>query len=307
MITRLLALLTVLAAGAVLADVELVRDGQAVSDIVVADDAAQGVKLAAPDLQKHVAAMSGATLPIVNAPSPDVKNRVYVGESEFTRKLGFTPAAFESSGLEILAKDDHVILNGPIKHWKPSPFQIRLNTKARRYLKASIITGKAHPRPKDFPPDSLKAWQDFCGEKFSAMHLNVARGSFNGPLKIHANDDLGPWYAVAELLEQFGVRFYMPYDIGTVIPQTKTICVREQHFKKEAAFLKREWCYYGTMRTDDEGVAWLKRMKAGNRRIILNNHTTYAIYSSYEQQQRHPEWLVRDSKEVVFQDRGQSQ
>lgn len=296
MITRLLASLTVMAAGAVLADVELVRDGQAVSDIVIAEDAAQGVRLAARDLQKHVEAMSGATLPIVNAPSPDVKNRVYVGESEFTRELGFTPAAFESSGLEILAKDSHVILNGPIKHWQPSPYQIRLNTEARRYLKGSVITGKAYPRPKDFPPDSLKTWQDFCGEKFSTMHLNVARGSFNGPLKIYANDDIGPWYAVAELLEQLGVRFYMPYDIGTVIPHTKTVRVREQHLKKEAVFHKREWCYYGTMRTDDEGVAWLKRLKAGNHRIILNNHTTYAIYSSYEQQQRHPEWLVRDSK-----------
>jgi hypothetical protein len=66
--------------------------------------------------------------------------------------------------------------------------------------------------------------------------------------------------------------------------------------KKEAAYPKREWCYYGTMRTDDEGIAWFKRLKAGNNRIILNNHTTYAIYSSYEQQQLHPEWLARNSK-----------
>lgn len=95
---------------AALGEVELVKDGRAVSEIVIAADAIQVVKLAALDLQMHLKQMSGAELPIVVAPSPDVAARVYVGESQFTRELGFKPASFRTSGLEILAEENHVIL-----------------------------------------------------------------------------------------------------------------------------------------------------------------------------------------------------
>ena len=284
--------------GVAIGAVELVRDGKAVSDIVIAKDAPQGVKLAAEDLRKHLRLISGATLPIVHAPSVNVKSHVYVGRSEFTRRLGFKPARFSSSGLEILAKGDYVILTGPNKHWKSSPYQQSRSDSV--YLYGSVITGKTFPKPKSFPSPGLKAWQDFCGEKFSTMHLNNGPGGFNKPLGIHTNDDPGPWYAVAELLEQLGVRWYMPYEIGTVIPAKKSITIPEQHLKREAKFPRREWCYYGTMRSDGEGIAWLKRLKAGNHAIILFNHTTYAIYSSYEQQKLHPEYLARDSKGALI-------
>jgi hypothetical protein len=56
--------------------VDLVRNGRAVSEIVIAPGAIQAVKLAAQDLQKHLRLMSGAELPIVAAPSPGVPSRV---------------------------------------------------------------------------------------------------------------------------------------------------------------------------------------------------------------------------------------
>jgi len=288
-----LAVLALALTGKALADVALVEDGEPVAEMVIAEDAVQGVKLAAEDLQRHLELISGVRLEIVTAPSPDVKNRVYVGESEFTRKLGFKPASFESSGLEILAKDDTVILDGPVKQWRPSPYQA--DYRDDRYLRSSVITGKVFPKPESFPSPGLTAWQDFCGEKFTTIHLNNGPGNFNKPLGIHVNDDIGPWYAVAELLEQLGVRWYMPYEFGTVVPNRKSISIRDQHLKREAAFPRREWCYYNTMRSDGEGLSWLKRLKAGNNRIILYNHTSYAIYSSYEQQMLHPEYLARDS------------
>lgn len=275
------------------AAVTLVENGAPVAEIVIADDAPQGVKLAAEDLQKHLKLISDAQVPIVTNPSADVANQIYVGPSEFTEKLGFQPTVFSNSGLEVLAKDNYLILDGPLKQWQPSPYtQTRSDSE---YLKGSIITGVAFPKPEDFPSEGLKAWQDFCGEKFTTHHLNGAPGAFNKPLEIHVNDDIGPWYAVAELLEQLGVRWYMPYEDGTVVPKMRTISVPEQHLTKEAEFAMREWTYYGTMRSDGEGISWLKRLKAGSNQVIVYNHTTYAIYSSYEQQLAHPEYLAKDS------------
>ncbi len=279
--------------------VDLVKDGRAVSEIMIAPDAIQAVRLAAQDLQEHLKRMSGAELPIVEVPSPGVPSRVYVGESEFTRKLGFKPAPFTTSGLEILAEKNHVILAGPDKQRDPCPYG---QTGADSvYLRGSAILGKVAARPEGFPSPGLKRWQEFCGYEFTTEHLHDHLGELNQSLGIHSNDDTGTWYAVAELLEQLGVRWYMPYEDGTIIPEKPTVTIAEQHLVKEAKFDRREWCFYGAMRADGEGISWLKRLKAGNYNTILYNHTTYAIYSSSEQQQLHPEWLAcgTDSKPYV--------
>ena len=251
------------------AEVELVRDGKPIADIVVETNALSSVKLAAEDLQKHLELMSGAKLPIVNAPSQDVENHVYVGESEFTRKLGFKLGEFKNSGFRIVAKDNYMILAGVDIQRVPTPFSSR--------------------------GEGLKKWQEFCDDKLGFGRGGEGKGDYNSPLKIFTNDDTGTWYAAAELLEQLGVRFYAPYADGTVIPEKKTLAVAGQDFRKEAAFARREFCYYGTMRDDGEGIAWFKRLKTGNNNIIVFNHTTDDIFGSKEQKELHPEYLACDA------------
>jgi hypothetical protein len=250
--------------------VELVKDGQPVAEIVVATNALSGVRLAAEDLQRHLEMMSGAKLPLVGAPTDSAGYHVYVGESEHTRKLGFALGAFTSSGFRIVAKGQHLILAG---------------IDIQRAASAFSSSG-----------EGLKKWQEFCGEPFGfGAGGDIGIGHYNQSLKLWTNDDLGTWSAVAELLEQLGVRWYMPYENGTVIPETKTIVVADQDLRREAAFARREFCFYNAMRGDPEGVSWFKRLKLGNNNVIIFNHTTYDIYSSPEQQKRHPEYLACDA------------
>jgi hypothetical protein len=176
-----LSLLLLMSASTWAAPVELVKGGKAVSEIIMDKDANQSVKLAAKDLQTYLKKISGAELKIANTPTPEVKNQIYVGEGEFTRKLGFKPSKFNNSGFEIVAKDNYVILTG-----------------TDRISRKSTVT------------NDLKKWQDFCGEKFGLDHVNDGLGEFNPPLNLYANDDTGTWYAASELLEQLGVRFYAP-------------------------------------------------------------------------------------------------
>jgi len=251
------------------ADVELVNRGKPVAEIVVDSGALSGVRLAAKDLQEHVRQMSGAQLPMVDAPSPEVPNHVYVGENQFTRKLGFKLGEFHNSGFSIFAKGHEVVLAGVDKQRAATPYQ---------------------------GPEGLKKWQAFCGEPFLFGSTgDIGIGPYNRRLDIHTNDDLGTWCAVAECLEQLGVRWYMPYDDGTVVPQRKTVAIAEQNLRKEAKFARREFCYYGAMRDDADGIAWFKRLKLGNHTIVIFNHTTYDIYSSPEQHKRHPEYLACDA------------
>ena len=252
------------------ADIDLVKKGKPSADIVVSSNMLTIIKWAALDLQEHIEKMSGARLDIVTSPGESVKNHIYLGENDHTRKLGFKPGEFKNSGFKIVARDNYVILAG---------------------------VDIQRPKTKfDSRGQGLTNWQEFCGEKFSYGYGGEGKGDFNEPLTIFTNDDPGTWYAVSELLEQLGVRFYAPYADGTVIPEKKTIKVEEQDLRKEAAFARREFCYYGTMREDGEGIRWFKRIKLGNNNIIVYNHTTYDIYSSPEQQKLHPEYLACDAK-----------
>src|SRR5262249_49928111 len=51
--------------------------------------------------------------------------------------------------------------------------------------------------------------------------------------------DQGTYFGVLELLEQQGVRWFMPGDLGTVIPERKTITVAEQETAQAPSFPSR--------------------------------------------------------------------
>ena len=275
-----------LALGLTAGQVDLVKDGTAVSEIVLAKDANQSMKLAAKDIHAYLKQISGADLPIVEAPTPGVKNQIYTGASEFTKRLGFTPAEFNTSGYEIVAKRNYVILSGMDRLSKETPFGWTVPD--MRYLTGAL------PKPKDFPSEKLKAWQDFCGEKFTPQQLDFGgMGRFNAELGLYKNDDVGTWYAASDLLEQLGVRFYAPYENGTVIPKMKDVSIKEQDLKRAAAFGRREWHY--KVRKIPDNILWFKRLKCGNYSPIIYNHTTTAIYASKEQHELHPEYLACDA------------
>ena len=280
-----------LALCATAAPVDLVRDGEPVAEIVLAKDANQSMKLAAKDLQEFLKKISGAELAIVEAPTKEMKNQVYAGASEFTQKLGFKPAEFKTSGFEIVAKDNCVILSGHDRLSREVPYGMEV-------AESQYLANKG-PKPANYPSARLKAWQDFCGEKFTTAQLDFGgKGRFNSDVGIYKNDDAGTWYAASELLEQLGVRFYAPYENGTIIPEMKNVSVPEQHLKREAAFGRREWHYSVDQIPDN--ILWFKRLKAGNYAPIIFNHTTIAIYASKEQHELHPEYLACDAEGKPF-------
>ena len=65
----------------------------------------------------------------------------------------------------------------------------------------------------------------------------------------------GTYYGVIELLEQLGCRWFTPGDLGTVIPQLKTIEVRRQRTEQQPSFPSR---WFQMPHRD-----WQKRMRCG--------------------------------------------
>jgi hypothetical protein len=77
----------------------------------------------------------------------------------------------------------------------------------------------------------------------------AAKGKFRGTFALHvtpdyvlasgAGGDAGTHFAISELLEQQGVRWFMPGDPGTVIPKLDTIEVKEQETAQAPSFASR--------------------------------------------------------------------
>lgn len=247
---------------------ELVRNGEPRARLVIASYALPQVRLAAQELRDHVAAMTGAELPI--GPSPVAgTTSIFVGESEHTRALGLSTEGLPMEGYRIVATEDYLALLG-----RDASFE--------RYPRGYV----------DFRErDALRAeWQAYAGEKwdFPWSDFYDPRNT-NEELGFSIYDPTGTLFAVYDLLEQLGVRWYMPYhDFGTIIPEQQDLQVPIQERTASPVFSRR---YIRTcFASDTEGFLWLKRQKLGMSQMMWGGHGTDNViqYTMDE----HPEYIA---------------
>ncbi|MHC4874312.1 MAG: hypothetical protein ACYTFY_20865, partial [Planctomycetota bacterium] len=204
MLRYILTALTILVSTGSVSALELVKDGRAVSEIIISAQATPSVKTAAAELQRHLLKISGAELAIVNAPSADIKNQVYVGGSKFTKDLGVDLSDIKKDGYKIISKDNYLILAG-----KDSYHYTKL---CERYFKESDLF-----RPR-IHNNRLKQqiWEKYTGKTWRQPCYHDFR-QFNYDYKFNVLDGTGTLYAVYAFLEQLGMRWFMPLeDIGIV-------------------------------------------------------------------------------------------
>lgn len=234
------------------AGAEIVRDGKACADIVVARNADAGTRQAAQVLQKYVQLISGARLEIVSPEQVKKSNIICVGESIASSRSGYKAPVFKTSGYDIWSKGSCVVLTGPVTIQRPAP-----------------VAGTLHPvnRGRTLLSD----------DKAAPAGLSLA-------------DDCGPMHAVSAFLEHLGVRFYAPYKEGTVIPRLKNIRLGELRRTKEAAFARREYLMGKAQQTDPEAVLWFKLLKSGSALEPVGVLSLTDIIR--EGEKKHPEWAA---------------
>lgn len=128
-------------------------------------------------------------------------------------------------------------------------------TKAKADHKAAILLGRL----------ALPKVEQAMGEKAKV------RGAFalqvTGDLVLAGGPEEGTYYAVMELLEQLGVRWFMPGDLGTVIPEMKTVELADQTTVQAPSFVSRHF----QMGNPD----WQKRVRCGGE-TFLGGHGIHA-------------------------------
>lgn len=196
------------------ADVDLARNGKAVADIVVSKNAVPSVKTAANELKRHLSKISGAEFPIVDAPSKQYENHVYVGDSEYTKKLGIKLDDIKHDGYKIIANDNYVVIAGNEIDNYSKWLGTMKDTSRKRQEEWAKITGTNCRRP---------TFHDYR--------------EFNKDCGFDLQDGTGALYGVYALLEQLGWMWCMPdKEIGIVYPQLKDISIEDQVIKVEPEF-----------------------------------------------------------------------
>lgn len=94
--------------------------------------------------------------------------------------------------------------------------------------------------------------------------------------------DLAVGYAVYELLDRLGCRWYLPGDLGEVVPESKTIALKDVDFSSAPGTL-----YRGVWYADD---AFRRRNRHGG--LLLSAGHALEMYITKEERQAHPDWVA---------------
>ncbi len=181
----------------------LVRNGRAEAEIVIAPAPARLAKLAASELQHYVAKLSGATLPVVTAPTAGCPVQVYVGRSEHTDRLRVTDDGLLYGAFRMVSGPNWLVLLGRDRDFvPPEPW-------ARSYDDRHRVT---------------REWDALTGERWGNPFQSLHR-RYSPALGIWEGDERGSFNAVNEFLRGLGVRWYAPGDLGEVVPQLPTIAL----------------------------------------------------------------------------------
>jgi len=217
----ILAALLALRATAAFAEGFIVQDGKPRAEIIIAEKPPRTVKLAAQELRTHVEKISGAKLPIATAPSQGVAH-IYVGKSAHTDRLGVKADDLKYGAFRMKSGKDWLALIGrdsnftPIEPWPRSHTDW---TKGEVLAQWDNLTGAHWGNPMQ------RLYKRYTGRARDFGKPQSERRDKSDTIHVWAYDERGSFNAVCGFLRSLGVRWYMPGELGEVVPTLSTIAL----------------------------------------------------------------------------------
>ncbi len=258
----------------------LVKDGKPQAEIVVAEKPTRMVLLAATELQEYVEKISGAKLPIRNEPSDGGVVRIYVGRSAGTDRLQIRNEDLEHGAFRMQSGDNWLALVGRDRDFVLPRFHLK--------------------SPADLP-EFMKEWDKATGEHWSFANGNLYK-EYSDVLKVWARDERGSLNAVYEFLRLQGVRWYLPGELGEVVPKKSNLELPQIDKVVRPDFALRYPYQYMRMfghpeATRDE-VLWQLRLGWNLAADVIGDfgmglsHGMNPIYEREEVRKAHPEYYT---------------
>ena len=229
----------------------IVSEGQPRAEIVISASSAPIVKLAAEELVTYITKISAATLPIVNTPSENVPVQLYVGRSVHTDRLKVMADDLDHGAYRIASGDNWLVLIGRDTEWEPDGL-MALAPQKGAWVSSKQGNKEDHPLWKEWDKSTGEHW----GLPFSQLWKQ-----YNKKLDLWAMDERGTFNAVAAFLRLQGIRWYMPGELGEIVPKRTSIALPKVNETVRPDFELRYPCMYGCrFCTDPNKVLWQLRM-----------------------------------------------
>jgi hypothetical protein len=282
--TQLTAILCAFSASLHAADLNLVENGQARAEIIISDKPQRSARLAAQELQDQIAKISGARLPIVTQPSGKAV-KVFVGASALSpiQAVGLQHGAYRiATGADWLALIGEDTEFTPIEPWAKH--------------NAEIVSGKAQGE-----------WDKITGALWGLPNLLMYKSRFTlsgnigrptavaaekaAPLQLWDYDERGSFNAVIGFLHRLGARWYLPGELGEVLPDLKTIPLPKLNETARPDFAQRRFSYHGGVHGRDTSM-WFMRLGVRDPYGIQDAHGMDTMTNRAAVYAAHPEWFA---------------
>lgn len=253
------------------ADLFIVENGVNRAEIVIAENAPRTTRLAADELQTHLEKISGAKLAVTTTPSKETI-RILVGESSHARKLGLTVDDLDHGAYRMVSGDTWLALIGDDSEFEPVEPWARNNGDRKNLqalweeasgLRYGVPNGGMYKNRRRMPPELAREE----GEYFWAFD---ERGSYN---------------AVCGFLRRLGVRWYLPGELGEVIPTMDSIPLPDLDETVHPDFEVRQFSVR-IGNCDEEVTRWVMRLGIRNPYGLMIAHGMHTM--------THPEWIKKE-------------
>ena len=254
----------------------IVENGKPNAVIVTSDNPSRSTRWAAKELQETIEKISGAKLPIAQRPGAGVN--VYVGESPHLRQLGITAKGLKHGAYRVVSGDNWLALIGDDSEFVP----------AEPWAKNNGDRRKLQPR-----------WEEASGLPYGVPNGGMYKNRRLMPADLAKEereyfwgfDERGSYNAVCGFLRDLGARWYLPGDLGEVLPRLSSIPLPKIDKTVEPDFEIRQFsARIGNC--DDDVVRWIMRLGTRNVHGLMIAHGMHTMTHPEELKTRHPDWFA---------------
>ena len=196
------------------ADTLIVEDGKPRAEIVISETPTRMQRVAAHEFRMQIEKISGARLPIVTTPSGEAV-KIFIGTSS---QNPVKADDLKNGAYRIISGPDWMALVGDDSEFTPmEPFARNNSDIPRAQAEWEKIVGAPYGMPaRGLYKNRLRLPGDTGKPDGAATEPKET-------LDIWGLDERGSFNAVCSYLRKLGARWYLPGEIGEVLPSMKTI------------------------------------------------------------------------------------
>jgi hypothetical protein len=264
----------------------LVENGVARAEIILSETPTRSQRLAAQEFRDDIEKISGARLPIVNTPSGKMPCKVFIGRSKHTDTLGIPPGGLKYGAYRITTGADWMALIGDDSDFTPIAPYAQNNSDIKRAQKEwEGLTGSPWGMP------NMGLYKHRIRLPGDTGKPDGAITAKNETLDLWGLDERGSFNAVCAFMHKLGARWYLPGELGEVMPTMKTIVLPRVDETIQPDFMLRQFNFrFGTV--GPLTAKWAMRLGIRNDDSLQIAHGMATMTGNEATFSAHPEWFA---------------